>query len=105
MKRINSEDKRRIRRSVHARAGGVCEYCGERATLKVGTVDHYLPQALGGTNAKTNLRWACFPCNQRKGDMPPQEWEQRRPVPVVRKNDRIELLAEIARRARERQAA
>lgn len=44
-----------------------------------GTVDHYVPQALGGSNARSNLRWACARCNTLKADMPPEEWEQRIP--------------------------
>lgn len=40
-----------------------CSYCPEAAT----TWDHYIPLCRGGTNALSNLRPACEPCNRRKG--------------------------------------
>ncbi len=59
MQRINSADKRRLRSWLCDKHGGRCCYCG-KTVGGAGTVDHYLPQALGGTNAKPNLRWACL---------------------------------------------
>jgi len=32
------------------------------------TIDHILPRAKGGGNAKENLRWVCFRCNSMKAD-------------------------------------
>lgn len=32
------------------------------------TIDHIIPRSKGGTNAKGNLRWVCFECNQLKAD-------------------------------------
>lgn len=80
MKRINSGARRALRVNLCNRADGRCEYCRRQVGMK-GTVDHYLPQALGGTNAQTNLRWACVACNNLKADMTPEEWEQRMPEP------------------------
>ena len=34
------------------------------------TVDHKVPVVLGGTDDDDNLVTACWPCNQRKGDLP-----------------------------------
>lgn len=79
MQRINSADKRRLRSWLCDKHGGRCCYCG-KTVGGAGTVDHYLPQALGGTNAKPNLRWACRPCNQQKGQMHPDEWDRRPPA-------------------------
>ena len=101
MKRINSSDKRRMRENLCNRFGGRCAYCNRPAGLKAGTVDHYVPQALGGTNAQHNLRWSCRACNEAKADMPPEEWEERRPEPVMDPvSRRAALLQAIAQRAR-----
>jgi hypothetical protein len=38
------------------------------------TRDHVVPRALGGSNRASNMAWACYECNQLKGDMSPDEW-------------------------------
>lgn len=38
--------------------------------MTIPTVDHVRPVVLGGTNEDRNLVTACWPCNQRKGDLP-----------------------------------
>jgi len=52
---------------VIARYGPGCHYCPAPAT----TVDHVLARSRGGSNAITNLRPACQPCNSAKADGPP----------------------------------
>lgn len=79
MRRINSIDKRALRQQLCDRFGGRCAYCTRSIGMR-GTIDHYVPQALGGTNARANLRWACIGCNALKADMPPAEWELRIPA-------------------------
>lgn len=104
MTNMNSEHKRQVRADLCARFGGRCAYCDVPVGLRRGTVDHYIPQALGGTNQAGNLRWACKPCNQAKADMPPEEWELRKPLPVARRgrqHRRLELLQQIAIRGRQ----
>jgi 5-methylcytosine-specific restriction endonuclease McrA len=67
-----------------------------------GTVDHYMPQALGGTNERENLRWCCIECNGEKADMHPDEWEQRipvRPQSPTKQQQKAALLSSIARRS------
>jgi 5-methylcytosine-specific restriction endonuclease McrA len=32
------------------------------------TIEHLRPRSRGGKDNKENLRWACFSCNQAKGD-------------------------------------
>lgn len=71
---INSTRKRELRDKLLKRAKWRCEYCGcavDRVTM---TVDHWVPQALGGTNKPDNLRSTCGPCNAEKGNMTPWEW-------------------------------
>ena len=55
---------------VRERASFACEYCGVSETDTGGelTIDHHLPQALGGTNAADNLLYCCQRCNQYKSD-------------------------------------
>ena len=38
--------------------------------VTIPTVDHKVPVVLGGTDDDDNLVTACWPCNQRKGDLP-----------------------------------
>ncbi|MDP3139814.1 MAG: HNH endonuclease [Burkholderiaceae bacterium] len=84
---------------------GRCAYCRAYVGMK-GTVDHYLPQALGGTNARPNLKWCCQACNNLKGDMTPDEWDQVRPALRPAQETALEvkqrLLAHVARIGRQR---
>lgn len=90
------------RRTVHDYFGGRCVYCGVHVGLKRGTVDHYLPKALGGTNERSNLRWCCRGCNQLKGSMHPDEWERVRPRrPQPTESTRVQYARIIAQRAKE----
>lgn len=99
MKRINSMVKHELRKALCNAFGGLCAYC-KRAIGMKGTVDHYLPQALGGTNARENLRWCCLGCNGEKADMEPAEWEQviagRPPATTTKAQTRAALLSSIA---------
>jgi hypothetical protein len=99
--RINSADRRALRVNLCNSHGGRCAYCDDYVGMQ-GTIDHYLPEALGGTNERTNLRWACNGCNGLKAATPPEQWEQVKPPPVPRRGrlqTKIELLQMIARRA------
>jgi hypothetical protein len=49
-----------VRRGI--RGKGNCENCGSNYALEI---DHRFPKALGGTDAKENLRLLCRSCNQR----------------------------------------
>lgn len=102
MKRINSNDKRAVRQNLFQRFGGRCAYCNARTGLRGGTVDHYVAQSLGGTNARENLRWCCISCNRAKGNMTPEQWEVCRPQPMVDSlSPRCMALVRIAQRARQ----
>lgn len=103
MRRINSMKKYDMRVSLCAKFGGRCAYCNRAVGMRNGTIDHYMPQALGGTNAGENLRWCCFSCNQLKGDMHPDEWAQHMPEPVVddsKARRRINILSDLAKKQR-----
>jgi 5-methylcytosine-specific restriction endonuclease McrA len=54
---IDSTTRQRIRQ----RAGFLCEYChsSEEASASLFTLDHLIPQSLGGTDTEDNLALAC----------------------------------------------
>lgn len=52
------------RRSVFARDGHRCQYCGAAAE----NIDHVIPRSRGGTHTWDNVVAACRPCNTRKED-------------------------------------
>lgn len=97
--------RRQARIDICSRAGGHCEYCNKYVGMR-GTLDHYLAQALGGQSDYENLRWACWSCNNRKGQMSPAEWAAVQPTVIVPPKEtkaqvRVRLAALIARRQRE----
>lgn len=50
---------------IMERQHGKCAYCGT-SVLEKRHIDHILPVARGGTNARSNLQILCPPCNHRK---------------------------------------
>nr|WP_228348359.1 HNH endonuclease [Flagellatimonas centrodinii] len=53
-----------------------CYYCGCVLNKANRSIDHLIPQALGGPNHIDNLVLCCLDCNQRKGAVPvlPAPW-------------------------------
>lgn len=53
------------RQQVRERAGFACEFCGVTETDTAGelTIDHYQPQAKGGSDDLGNLIYSCIKCN------------------------------------------
>lgn len=74
-----SDNQKKVRRLME-RDGVNCVYCGKECFLSVygkepvATLDHFVPKSKGGSDSMTNLVMACFPCNNRKGDMDPHEF-------------------------------
>lgn len=62
-----------------------CGYCGVSEVDTGGelTVDHYHPVAAGGDDTDDNLVYACFKCNQYKGDYHPTEEDLARQLRVL----------------------
>jgi HNH endonuclease len=58
-----------LRRAVHARAGGACEYCllPEELAFAAHEVDHVVAQKHGGATEAENLALSCTLCNKHKG--------------------------------------
>ena len=57
-----------IREAVRKRANSICEYCHSFEEGSTGrfTMDHLLPQSLGGRDDEINLALACTRCNSRR---------------------------------------
>lgn len=54
-----------------------CAHLWCRKSLKLGyEVDHVMPLAKGGSNAKTNIQLLCMPCNRSKGARHPVDHAQ-----------------------------
>ncbi|WP_437825670.1 HNH endonuclease [Sorangium sp. So ce1153] len=58
-----------LRRLVHERAGGACEYClyPESMAFSVHEIDHIVAQKHGGETTEDNLALSCALCNKHKG--------------------------------------
>lgn len=64
------------RKSVLARDGYTCVYCGSRESL---TIDHVFPRHRGGETTWENVVCCCLRCNNKKGSRTPQECNMRLP--------------------------
>jgi hypothetical protein len=63
---------REIKQKVLHEAEFCCHYC----SLAADTVDHVIPLAHGGGNARSNLVAACYPCNNVRGTFPYEIWKR-----------------------------
>jgi 5-methylcytosine-specific restriction endonuclease McrA len=56
--------------------GSRCWWCKCYLPTEKLTLDHLKPKSLGGSNSLENLRLACFPCNNSRGNSlyPPQRY-------------------------------
>src|SRR5690349_20242374 len=52
-----------------------CYMCHRKLAFEEITLDHVRPRSRGGSEEDENLRVACEPCNNRKGDRLPEECE------------------------------
>lgn len=51
----------------------MCQYCGYAGSYKDMTIDHIIPQSLGGKHSFDNCVAACKDCNCSKGARTPEE--------------------------------
>lgn len=61
------------RKAILLRDGHRCQYCLVKFMPNKLTLDHVIPKSKGGRNLWENLVAACYACNNRKGDMTPEE--------------------------------
>lgn len=56
------------KQNIFLRDEYLCQYCGISVNQKTATLDHVLPQSLGGTSTWENCTTACSSCNSKKGN-------------------------------------
>jgi len=68
--------------------GGRCFYCGNKLPIGGASIDHVIPQAMGGDNSLDNIVACCKTLNQWFAALPPkrkieiiQSWTGRIPCP------------------------
>lgn len=86
---------RRLRFEILRRDGMTCRYCGGKAPDVSLTVDHVVPQTLGGGDDPSNLVTACSECNSGKASVAPDS-------PMV---EEVDATAMLMAKALERVAA
>lgn len=74
LRRLYSRKRRRRKKKVYERDNGCCFWCRKPLPLKGSTVDHIIPESVGGDNSVGNLVLACRPCNQARGAMDASEY-------------------------------
>jgi 5-methylcytosine-specific restriction endonuclease McrA len=65
------------RRSILARDGHQCQYCGRHFPIQQLSLDHVIPRSRGGMTTWENVVCACLNCNVRKGGRTPHEARMR----------------------------
>lgn len=55
--------------NVSLRDNFSCQYCGVKLPMSQLNYDHVLPRSKGGKTVWDNIVMACYPCNDRKGNM------------------------------------
>lgn len=65
----SDQDIAEILKAQRHRCAGCRTKLDDRATI-----DHIIPIALGGTNARKNLQMLCVSCNSSKQAKPPETW-------------------------------
>ena len=63
----NRVKKKIIFDQVKCRGYAPCSYCDRKITFAQATLDHVMPQVLGGKSDRGNLVLACKKCNEKKG--------------------------------------
>ncbi len=58
---------------VYRRDRGVCAYCGRAISFEDASMDHIVPQSLGGPATWENLVNACRRCNEKKANRTPEQ--------------------------------
>lgn len=61
------------KKSIFLRDDYRCQYCLVHGTAATLTLDHVIPKSKGGKIEWGNAVSACFPCNNKKGSMTPDE--------------------------------
>jgi hypothetical protein len=65
---VTSKSRRNRVRTLAAKLGWSCHYCGAALTVETATLEHIWPRARGGKDRNRNLALACQLCNSSRGD-------------------------------------
>lgn len=66
--RSSSFVSRKLRLAIYCRDNFQCIYCGTKIENCVLSLDHVIPESLGGTHVHTNLITSCITCNCSRGN-------------------------------------
>ncbi len=72
-RRIPRQMRAISRKNILMRDQHTCQYCCREFGAGDLTLDHVVPRSRGGNNTWENLVACCLRCNNRKGDLLPQE--------------------------------
>lgn len=61
---LNIKDRNAIRHETSS-----CGYCGEKISFESSSIDHIIPNCLGGQYTVNNIVICCTPCNRVKGSL------------------------------------
>lgn len=89
--KMNSGEKRKLKRRLWERARGRCWVCERYVPLWDATLDHVNPASNGGRAGNGNLRIACLECNNGRGSQLASEYAMAKgltPEQVKRIKDR-----------------
>ena len=51
---------------IWKKSNNLCSHCGKAVSFPQQTIDHVIPQTLGGTNDSRNLMPLCLTCNRNR---------------------------------------
>ncbi len=71
---MTSKQKNSRKAQLLREYGSCCCWCGRLFTREQLTIEHLIPQSLGGSDSRENLMLACFKCNNSRSDdlLPPR---------------------------------
>lgn len=82
-----------IRKTVIARYGRTCVYCGKKGLYRRSLcLDHVVPVSKGGKTEVGNLVVCCSGCNMKKGNADLADYVRRRLTELDRERDLLERL-------------
>ena len=78
-----------LRSAVFQRDGNKCVYCNRSGKRQRLEIDHAIPKSEGGPDRYDNLVAACRTCNQKRKNLPLEQWLRRRPKKLAAVNAKL----------------
>jgi hypothetical protein len=66
---LSTKRRRTKKDRLIKRHGLTCCWCSEALTSETATIEHLIPLSQGGSNHISNLRLACYPCNNGRNQL------------------------------------